>query len=233
MNISAKTQRIIDWRESMATMEEGLFFDIMRMYLGEVKTPYNKQKLIEGLSSFLRKTENREILFKLLGSSDLKILTVVKNIRNCTEEKILSFIEGNGMAPRLRTDLSGHIQNLKERLILFTFVDKESKSSELRINPLLEDDLYPLLQTKILFENPEDESKPKANANKELPSNTTYPLSPQLLASFISFVVTQPDLCKNDGSLKKHIVEELQEVFTEIPKSYFFFIFKLSAKKIL
>ncbi|MBQ5433039.1 MAG: hypothetical protein IIU30_06255, partial [Treponema sp.] len=78
--ITPKVQRIIDWRESMSVMDEEMFFDIMRMYLGELKTPYNKQKLIEGLSSFLRKKENRDTLVSLLGSGDLKILTLVKNI---------------------------------------------------------------------------------------------------------------------------------------------------------
>ena len=43
MNITPKAQRIIDWRESFTKMPDNSFFDIIRMYLGEVKTPYNKQ----------------------------------------------------------------------------------------------------------------------------------------------------------------------------------------------
>ena len=120
MNISPRAQSIIDWRESMATMNEVMFFDIMRMYLGEIKTPYNKQKLIEELSSFLRKKENRDTLVSLLGTGDLKILTVVKNIRNCTAKKILSFIEGKVQNSKFLNDLNEHIINLQERLILLT-----------------------------------------------------------------------------------------------------------------
>ena len=47
MNISPKVQKIIDWRESFSILPDDYFFEIVRMYLGEVKTPYNKQKLIE------------------------------------------------------------------------------------------------------------------------------------------------------------------------------------------
>lgn len=223
--ITPKVQRIIDWRESMSVMDEEMFFDIMRMYLGELKTPYNKQKLIEGLSSFLRKKENRDTLVSLLGSSDLKILTIVKNIHACTEEKIFSFMEGN-LQPS-KQDLHEHIINLHERLVLFTFADKSSAASELRINPMLEDDLEPLLQTEILFEKTPLQTQVKqtqtgqtqSNQNQSAEENTSpCILSPQFLASFSSFAVSHPDLCKNDGTLKKHSLNELQKIFRGVQK---------------
>ncbi|MBQ5568840.1 MAG: hypothetical protein IIT45_00110, partial [Treponema sp.] len=226
--ITPKVQRIIDWRESMSVMDEEMFFDIMRMYLGELKTPYNKQKLIEGLSSFLRKKENRDTLVSLLGSGDLKILTLVKNIRGCTAKKILTFIEGKVQNPRFLNDLNEHLINLQERLILYSFTDKDSGTKELRINPMLEDDLLPLLQTEILFE----QSGQELNAGQDLQVNTLQEksqrpllpqsacsLSPQFLASFCSFAISHPDLCKNDGSLKKHSLTEMQEVFKGLGKS--------------
>ena len=226
--ITPKVQRIIDWRESMSVMDEEMFFDIMRMYLGELKTPYNKQKLIEGLSSFLRKKENRDTLVSLLGSGDLKILTLVKNIRDCTAKKILTFIEGKVQNPRFLNDLNEHLINLQERLILYSFTDKDSGTKELRINPMLEDDLLPLLQTEILFE----QSGQELNAGQDLQVNTLQEksqqpllpqsacsLSPQFLASFCSFAISHPDLCKNDGSLKKHSLTEMQEVFEGLGKS--------------
>ncbi|HAM78465.1 MAG TPA: hypothetical protein DCP61_04710 [Treponema sp.] len=227
--ITPKAQRIIDWRESMATMDEVMFFDIMRMYLGEIKTPYNKQKLIEDLSSFLRKKENRETLVSLLGSGDLKILTIVKTVRDCTVSKILSFMETKSQGKRFPNDLNEHITNLQERLILFSFADKDSGAMELRINPLLEDELDPLLQTDFLFSDsekavPQDE-KPNSPVQKgegesaSLLFKAPCTLSPQFLASFCSFAISHPDLCKNDGSLKKHSLTEMQEVFEGLGKS--------------
>ena len=222
--ITPKVQRIIDWRESMSVMDEEMFFDIMRMYLGELKTPYNKQKLIEGLSSFLRKKENRDTLVSLLGSGDLKILTLVKNIRDCTAKKILTFIEGKVQNPRFLNDLNEHLINLQERLILYSFTDKDSGTKELRINPMLEDDLLPLLQTEILFEQSGQELQAETDsfANKSqqpLLPQSACSLSPQFLASFCSFAISHPDLCKNDGSLKKHSLTEMQEVFEGLGKS--------------
>lgn len=222
--ITPKVQRIIDWRESMSVMDEEMFFDIMRMYLGELKTPYNKQKLIEGLSSFLRKKENRDTLVSLLGSGDLKILTLVKNIRGCTAKKILTFMEGKVQNPRFLNDLNEHLINLQERLILYSFTDKDSGTKELRINPMLEDDLLPLLQTEILFEQSGQELQAETDsfANKPQPPllpQSACSLSPQFLASFCSFAISHPDLCKNDGSLKKHSLTEMQEVFEGLGKS--------------
>ena len=36
MNISPKVQKIIDWRESFSILPDDYFFEIVRMYLGEV-----------------------------------------------------------------------------------------------------------------------------------------------------------------------------------------------------
>ena len=46
-NDEKKVQRIIRWRETMATLNDERFFEIMRVYIGEIQTPYNKDNLIE------------------------------------------------------------------------------------------------------------------------------------------------------------------------------------------
>ena len=51
MQLDPKVQRIIDWRESIAVLPDNHFFEIIRMYLGEIKTPFNKQKLIEAVDT--------------------------------------------------------------------------------------------------------------------------------------------------------------------------------------
>ena len=67
MQLDPKVQKIIDWRESIALLPDNHFFEIIRMYLGEIKTPFNKQKLIEALGAFLRHEENRRTLVSLLS----------------------------------------------------------------------------------------------------------------------------------------------------------------------
>ena len=62
MELDPKVQRIIDWRESIAVLPDSHFFEIIRMYLGEVKTPFNKQKLIEELGGFMFAEKNERLL---------------------------------------------------------------------------------------------------------------------------------------------------------------------------
>lgn len=56
INQDERIRRIIDWRKYMTTIDDTDFFDIIRMYLGEVSTPYNKQDLVEKLSALDRKS---------------------------------------------------------------------------------------------------------------------------------------------------------------------------------
>ncbi len=39
----------------LSEINEGRFFDLVRLYVGEIKTPYNKQKLIESLIAIFKK----------------------------------------------------------------------------------------------------------------------------------------------------------------------------------
>ena len=43
------------WEQSISSLSDSRFFEIVRLYLGEVETPYNKQRLIEGLAGFVKK----------------------------------------------------------------------------------------------------------------------------------------------------------------------------------
>ena len=44
---------IASWREYFLRLDDKQFLTLMRLYLGEIKTPYNKQNLIESLESIL------------------------------------------------------------------------------------------------------------------------------------------------------------------------------------
>ena len=53
-------------------MDNETFLSVIRMYVGEVKTPYNKQDLIERLSSFFRREENKASVVRLLSKDDAR-----------------------------------------------------------------------------------------------------------------------------------------------------------------
>ena len=121
-------KKVLAWRENLALMPDSHFFELIRMYLGEVKTPYNKHKLIEELSSFLRKAENQQNLVRLLSDTDLQIISVVYFVPSITQEKLGGFFSG----VLSFAALYDRLLNLEERLILFRH--KESKTDKLVID---------------------------------------------------------------------------------------------------
>lgn len=198
MTTDPKVQRIIDWRETLNTASDEKFFDIMHIYLGEIKTPYNKQKLIEQLSSFLRNEQNRETIFSLLTDEDIKILTAIKYIQNAEISKIEKFF-----TPVFSLgDLYSKLANLEERLLIFTKNSDDKKIVQL--NPLLEDDLNPYLSLENLIS---EESSDLTQVEAELK------LSPSVIAVFLSFLSGKKEICKADGSLKKKPLEEISQIF--------------------
>lgn len=200
MNLDPKVQRIIDWRESIAVLPDNHFFEIIRMYLGEIKTPFNKQKLIEELGAFIRKEENRKTLISLLSETDLRIISAVKYITNATQEKLFSFFSGSYSF----AELYERLLNLEERLILYRKSGRSDSKTFIAINPHLEEDLEPYTKQSVLLENPE-----YAKLSYETPSS----LSPELIASFISFIHKNKDLCKSDGTFKKRTQAEIERLF--------------------
>lgn len=200
--VNNHVQKVLAWRESMTVMSDNLFFELMRMYLGEIKTPYNKQKLIEELSSFLRKDENKRNLIKLLSDTDLQIINAVYFIPEATQEKLNAFFPSIFSFAALYERLL----NLQERLIIFSHLDKTGTKQIIEVNPLLEESLKPFLNLSNLL--------PKAEYAER--TDMQQPgLTPLLIASFLSFIASNPDVCKTDGSFKKRALISLEKIFSE------------------
>lgn len=195
-------EKILLWRETLSVMPDHHFFEIIRMYLGEIKTPYNKQRLIEELSSFLRKEENKKVIIKLLSKKDLEIITAIKEIPSATQEKLHTFFSSDMTFAALYEQL----MNLEERLIIYRHPDKASGHIIFEINPLLETVLFPLLKRKVLLPRGKIETiKDKGSSSGRI--------TPEFIAAFYSFLLENPDLCKIDSTLKKRYAAMLKEVF--------------------
>ncbi len=208
INVDPKVQRIIDWRESFITLPDNHFFELIRMYLGEIHSPFNKQKLIEQLGAFLRKEENRRTIVNLLSESDILILATIYYIPNATTEKLSSFFAGTINFAKLYERLL----NLEERLLIYRHGDKNTRRTLISLNPMLEDEILPLLSKKILLPLPVLESR-----NEEIPSS----LTPEKLAAFVNYIEINPGLCKADGTLKKKDIEKLAEIFGKNTEQFF------------
>lgn len=195
--MSEHAKKILKWRGSFLELEENVFSETMRTYLGEIKTPYNKHKLIENLESFLRQKEHLVAIKSLVTPQELELICAIVFIPDCTEEKLTLFFENTFSFSFLYET----VNNLEERLIIFRY----EKDGEIIIdfNPLLENAFYDLINVnRLLSEVSFKETK-----------DDTPVITPEFIACFISFVMENPNLSKQDRSLKKHTVEIATEIF--------------------
>jgi hypothetical protein len=132
-----KSEDVIAWREALTRLADQHFFDLIRMYIGAVRTPFNKQRLIEELSAFLRKPENRAAILDGLDELDIRILSAIVELPQATQQKIVSLFAPSRSFP----EIYERVLNLEERLLIYRRGDTSTR--EYAINPLLSDYLAP------------------------------------------------------------------------------------------
>ncbi|MCR4954521.1 MAG: hypothetical protein K6A43_10670, partial [Treponema sp.] len=189
---------IEDWQNYVATLPEKQFFSIMRLYLGEIKTPYNKHRLISQLASFIRNEENSTSIISFLDDFDLKLLSAIRFIPGVTQTTLLDFFANEFEPSAIYTGLI----NLTERLLIFSTrnYDKEL----IYINPLLQDRLSSLLSLQKILPPPE--------LVRHI-DDDFFALTPNFIAAFISYLKIQRCSSKLDGTLKKTDLKRLEEIF--------------------
>lgn len=197
----SQAEKVLLWRESLTKLSDQQFFDLLRMYIGEIKTPYNKQNLIEQMSSVLRKEENKQKILSLLDYQDRLILAALHVFSGASFTQLKHFFSDSISSYDLETDL----QNLEERLLLFRSLEPSTEKKIYLINPLLEEALLPFIGSSVLF--------PKSKLHADIDSENTFFLNSHLLAAVYAFVFQFPDLCKIDGSLKKKHAQTISELF--------------------
>jgi hypothetical protein len=57
-----------DWIKSMMVLEEDLFFELIRNYLGKIQTPFYKPNLVQRLMKFIQEEETQDTLKRLFFS---------------------------------------------------------------------------------------------------------------------------------------------------------------------
>ena len=196
--------RIAQWRETLSTMGDERFFEIMHMYLGEIRTPFNKQNLIERLSAFLKKSETQRKIASLLSEGDLEIVAAASLIDGATTAKLYDFFQ-HSLSP---SKVYERVVNLEERLILYRCKVKQKEL--IRPNPHLDGIFEKFDLKKILVKN-----ATVANENRK----RGFFLTDELLASFSAFVQENGDLCKADGKFKKRAKTEIERRFGNLEET--------------
>lgn len=196
--MSEHAKKVLRWRESFLLLEESRFFEIMRMYLGEIKTPYNKQKLIESLSAFFRKKENLVAVKSFLSKEEIEIICAIVFIPDATESKLINFFENSFTYSFLYETL----RNLEERLIIFSS-KTEYNEERIELAPIFDEAFYDLINIKNLLHEIEYTEK----------ESEISVITPEFISCFTSYVIENPNIAKQDGTLKKHTLETASLIF--------------------
>ena len=190
---------INSWAEAISSLPDKQFFNTMRLYLGEIKTPYNKQRLTQQLAAFIKSPEHISSLLILLDRFDVTVLTAISLIPNASQETLVNFFHTEYSI----TEIYAEIINLIERLIIYK--EKSDTGKEfIKINPLIRENLLPYLDSKLIF--PDYEAA--IFSNEDL-----FAISPNLLAAFITYIRIRGISCKSDGTIKKNDKNRLEEIF--------------------
>lgn len=205
MQILKNENEVGIWQEVITSLPDKDFFYIMRLYLGEIKTPYNKQRLVSQLAGFICKPENVKSILNLLTEFDLTILTAIKIINNPNQQILFDFFEGEFSQEQIFSE----ILNLTERLLIYKKTNSQNLTENIFINPLLKDDLADFLDVKLLFPDYKIDF---------YSTEDSFELSPNFLAAFFSYVQNKGISCKSDGTLKKIDINRLYEIFPKKEK---------------
>ena len=188
------------WEQSISSLSDSKFFEIVRLYLGEVETPYNKQRLIQQLAGFVKNETNAQNIISLIDEFDIEVLTVLWFIPNATQETLVQFFSGQYTMAELFAELS----NLMARLLVYEKSDEHGAKKFLKINPFICDRLSKYINLSNIV-------RPSAPAQKSI--DDVFTISPDFLSAFISFINTKGCACKMDGEVKKNSLAKIKSVF--------------------
>ena len=195
------------WEQSISSLSDSKFFEIVRLYLGEVETPYNKQRLIEQLAGFLKNQANSQSIISLLDEFDIEILTALWFLPNATQETLIEFFTGKYSMAQVFSELS----NLMARLLVYEKSEEYSAKKILKINPFIKDKLSKYISISNVVQ-------PSTVLQKSI--DDVFAISPDFLAAFISFINTKGCSCKMDGEVKKNSLSKIKAIFPGHEKGF-------------
>ncbi|MCL2478966.1 MAG: helicase-associated domain-containing protein [Treponema sp.] len=192
---SYRFRSVDEWKS--AIMNLPLFFDLMRSIFGNIKTPYNKQRLLDDLFVLLSRDDIRRTISSYIDEEDHRVIAAAALLHDPPLEELETFFQGEKNSVSLR----GLLLNLEERLILFRFFDETHGVRRLALNPVLEPVLAPIAaQTGILF--PALDFEQEQDPNKT--ADTGFPVSDdRTLGAFFAFISAEEDFFKAEGIRKK------------------------------
>jgi hypothetical protein len=202
-----------EWKSALLTLPDNAYFDLLRSVFGNIKTPFNKHRLMGELASFLSRREIQETISAYINKNDHRVIAAIAILNEPVSGDLESFFAGEYSY----VELHGLLLNLEERLILYRF--REDGVHHLALNPLLEPVLAPFIANKsALFLPPypgEKENNPEPEDAPLSGEEGCGPFLPddRIIAALFAFVESQDEFFRNEGVLRKKVIEDGKQLF--------------------
>jgi hypothetical protein len=193
------------WKSAIMTLPDNSCLELLRSVFGKIRTPFNKQILLDDLESFLLREDIQRNIACYFDHNDARIIAAVAVLGEPIPGELESFFSGEFSYAELQ-DL---IVNLEERFIFYRF--REKGLSRLALNPVLKPILTPFIaDTSLLF--------PSVKAADDIPDmESAIPsLNDRILAGLLAFVSEREPFFRNEGEIRKRIIDEGNKVFPGI-----------------
>ncbi|GHU87478.1 helicase [Spirochaetia bacterium] len=226
---------IEEWKSALMLLPDGSFFELMRSVFGNIKTPFNKQRLMEDLSAFLSRDEIRKTIALYIDETDARVIAAIAALQKPAPGELESFFAGE----LSYADLHDILLNLEERFILYRFREEGLAAHSpgavcLALNPALEPVLAPFAaDLSVIFPSSplgEAAAMPEAGtaavlapqpghgegsplAPQPSPRGEGSPLDDRLLAAIISFIPGEGLFFKNEGGIRKKVLDSGSQLF--------------------
>jgi len=213
------------WKESIMTLPDNAFFELLRTVFGKIKTPFNKQVLMNDLEKFLLRDDIKKNIAGYINHRDVLIIAAVAALNEPAPDNLETFFAGE----LSYTELYDVVINLEERFIIYRFFEEEQNKrlSHLALNPVLE----PILATiaadsSLLFPSiAANANEIKANAVKANAVSTadqpmpdkSFLFDDRILAALLSFVSQNKMFFRAGGNIRQKVGNAAKTLFPGLP----------------
>jgi len=189
-------------------LPDNVFFELLRTVLGKIKTPYNKQVLMNDLEKFLLRDDIIKNIAAYIDHDDSLVIAAIAALNEPAPEDLEAFFDGD----LSYTELHNIIVNLEERFIVYRH------KNHLALNPALKSILSPIAaDSSMLF--------PSIAANEAVSANETADDTPvskailddRILAALLSFVSRNKVFLRTGGIIRQKVSNAANTLFPGLP----------------
>lgn len=193
---------INSWKNNLLNLPDSIFFDIMRNYLGDLKTPFNKHDLVRSLTTVISNKNIRNRIFSFIDFDDSRLLTAVALLEAADIDELYEFTKRYYSF----LELHNRIANLQERLLVcvdYPVQNTHQGKKLITLNPIFEEELKSTyLNTSAIF------------SSMSIDREASRPwLNEQLIAAFLSFTSANKNFLKTGGISRKKAETRFAEIF--------------------